>query len=98
MWVVGNIPEIVRWILIVAIGWPLFRDVNRVLGLNLAELLAWRKVKTGSIRWDGSDGASATTGASASVFVFEAGHTITLRVAPMCCKTSETPNLLSPIA
>mgnify|MGYP001827796085 CR=1 FL=1 len=40
--IMTNLPQIGYWIVFIAIGWPLFRDVNQILGLNLRELFRWR--------------------------------------------------------
>jgi hypothetical protein len=36
------LPQIGYWVVFIAIGWPLFRDVNEILGLNLRVLFRWR--------------------------------------------------------
>jgi hypothetical protein len=38
--IVQQLPTIVHWLLFVAIGWPLFVDVNKMLGLRLKDLLS----------------------------------------------------------
>lgn len=40
----GKLPEVVTWIIVIGIGWPLFRDLNTFLNLDLKSiLLPWRK-------------------------------------------------------
>jgi len=41
--ILNNLPEVGYWIVFFAIGWPLFRDINDVVGLNMRELFSWRK-------------------------------------------------------
>lgn len=40
--IMTNLPQVGYWVVFIAIGWPLFRDVNQILGLNLRELFRWR--------------------------------------------------------
>jgi len=41
LFVVAKLPQIGYWIVFVALGWPLFRDVNEILGLNLKDIFKW---------------------------------------------------------
>lgn len=41
--VLSKLPQIGYWFVFIALGWPLFRDVNEILGLNLREIFRWRR-------------------------------------------------------
>lgn len=47
MWIfyaILNIPKIVTWLIIIGIGWPLFKDLNDYLNLDIKKLiLPWKK-------------------------------------------------------
>lgn len=43
-YVVSNMPQIVTWLIILGIGWPLFKDVNSYLNIDIKKLLMpWKK-------------------------------------------------------
>lgn len=46
---IGNLTRplvnLIRFILIISLGIPLFKDVNRILGLRLRDIFKWRKEK-----------------------------------------------------
>jgi hypothetical protein len=41
-YVASRIPEVFYWIISFALAWPLLKDVNRALGLRVADYLPWR--------------------------------------------------------
>ncbi len=47
MWgfyLLSNIPQVVTWLLILGIGWPLFKDLNDYLNVDMKKLLyPWKK-------------------------------------------------------
>lgn len=38
-----SLPKLVYWVVFFALAWPLFKDVNAVLGMNLREMFSWKK-------------------------------------------------------
>lgn len=43
-YVLQNLPQVVSWIIVIGIGWPLFQDLNAFLNLDLKAILTpWRK-------------------------------------------------------
>ncbi len=40
-----NAPKVGYWIVFIFVGWPLFREVNSLLGLNLRDWFRWRSPK-----------------------------------------------------
>jgi hypothetical protein len=41
VYLIANLPKIGYWIVFLAIGWPLFKDANRLMGLDLKDLFRW---------------------------------------------------------
>ncbi len=39
----SKIPDVLYWLFTFALAWPLFKDVNRALGLKFVDYLPWRK-------------------------------------------------------
>jgi len=42
-YVVSKIPEILYWVFTFALTWPLFKDVNRALGMRMRDYLPWKR-------------------------------------------------------
>jgi len=38
-YVLSNVPKIVDWVIVLGIGWPLFRDLNALLGIDIKSIL-----------------------------------------------------------
>jgi hypothetical protein len=43
--VLNYLPEAGRWIIIVAVGWPLFKDANKLVGINIRDFFFWKRTK-----------------------------------------------------
>ena len=41
--IAGKIPDILYWLFTFSLTWPLFKDVNRALGLEFSDYLPWKK-------------------------------------------------------
>jgi hypothetical protein len=44
-YVASKIPDVLYWIITFALAWPLFKDVNRALGMRLPDYLPWKRGK-----------------------------------------------------
>lgn len=42
VWIVLQIPQVLYWVLLIAVGWPLFRDTNELLGLNVRSFFSFK--------------------------------------------------------
>ncbi len=46
-YLLSNLPQIVTWLIVLGIGWPLFKDLNTYLQIDIKSLLMpWRKDKS----------------------------------------------------
>ena len=50
--IAANTPKVGYWLVLVFIGWPLFRDTSTILGVNLGD---WIRLKTLKDLWARSD-------------------------------------------
>jgi hypothetical protein len=40
---IQKLPNIIHWVIFFAIGWPLFKDANKLVGINIKDIFKFRK-------------------------------------------------------